>query len=190
VVSGDWTGLTFPVYSLVGGKWTSYRAFSEQAGDKALTYLGLRRQKSTRDLPIGGGRSFARNMDERKKQMEALAAWTGLDREGLELLYERYGSRAEAVADYLKRGSDEILKTVPGYTRLEIAFLALNEKKLHLDDRVLRCAMLAMLGQLTKAGLVELAEVTGEALGWTGEQKTAEAKRALPILAGRHGVRL
>src|SRR6476660_1903337 len=47
VLSGDWTNLRFPVYSLVGGKWTTFRAVSEQAADKALAYLGLSRQKDT-----------------------------------------------------------------------------------------------------------------------------------------------
>lgn len=44
------------VYSLVGGKWTSYRAFSEEATDKALSFLGLERKASTRDLPVAQGR--------------------------------------------------------------------------------------------------------------------------------------
>ena len=44
-----------PVYSLVGGKWTSFRAFSEQVTDRALTYLGLPRKSDTRSLPIGSG---------------------------------------------------------------------------------------------------------------------------------------
>ena len=44
-----------PVYSLVGGKWTSYRAFSEQVTDLALAFLGLTRKADTRILPIGSG---------------------------------------------------------------------------------------------------------------------------------------
>lgn len=190
VVSGDWTGLDFPVYSLVGGKWTSFRAFSEQATDKALSFLGLDRKKDTRSLPIGGGRSFTRDADERKRQIEGLAAWTGLDKERLAVLYQRYGSRAETVADFIKRATDKPLKSLPGYTRREIIFLTLNEKVRHLDDLILRRTMLAMLGQLSKAGLDELAEISAEALGWTVEQKKAEVARALSILADKHGVRL
>jgi glycerol-3-phosphate dehydrogenase len=41
-----------PVYSLVGGKWTSYRAFSEQVTDKTLAFLGSSRKKRTASLPI------------------------------------------------------------------------------------------------------------------------------------------
>ncbi|MCE7861388.1 MAG: glycerol-3-phosphate dehydrogenase/oxidase, partial [Chloroflexi bacterium CFX2] len=58
VLSGDWTNLGYPVYSLVGGKWTSFRAFSEEVTDKSLQFLGIKRNKSTRDLPIGGGRGY------------------------------------------------------------------------------------------------------------------------------------
>jgi len=46
-----------PVYSLVGGKWTSFRAFSEQVCDRALAFLGLLRKADTRSLPIGAGRA-------------------------------------------------------------------------------------------------------------------------------------
>src|SRR5690349_20311299 len=80
VLSGDWTNLRFPVYSLVGGKWTSFRAFSEQVADKALDHLGLSRQKSTRELPIGGGRGYPRDGAEMKRQIESLSAWTGVTR--------------------------------------------------------------------------------------------------------------
>jgi glycerol-3-phosphate dehydrogenase len=188
IVSGEWTGLDFPVYSLVGGKWTSFRAFSEQVTDKALGYLGLERKKNTANLPIGGGRGFARDENDRKRQIETIAAWTGIDKERLGVLYDRYGSRFESVADFIKRANDEHLNSVKGYSRREIMFLVSNEKVRHLDDLILRRTMLAMLGRLTRAGLGELADVTGESLGWTEEQKNSELARTLSILAGRHGV--
>jgi len=43
------------VFSLVGGKWTSFRAFSEQVTDRALAWLGRPRRSDTRSLPIGDG---------------------------------------------------------------------------------------------------------------------------------------
>jgi glycerol-3-phosphate dehydrogenase len=108
----------------------------------------------------------------------------------LTALYQRYGSRVEVVADFIKRASDEPLKSLPGYTRREIMFLVLNEKIRHLDDLILRRTMLAMLGQLSRAGLDDLAEISADALGWTSEQKQAEVARALSVLADRHGVQL
>jgi glycerol-3-phosphate dehydrogenase len=47
---------SIPVYSLVGGKWTSFRAFSEQVTDRALALLGQPRKVDTKALPIGAGK--------------------------------------------------------------------------------------------------------------------------------------
>lgn len=190
VLSGDWTNLQFPVFSLVGGKWTSFRAFSEQVTDKALEYLGKPRLKSTEDLPIGGGRGYAADEAEQKRQIDGFAAWTGLSKERLQTLYDRYGSRTESVATFINRIPDEPLKTLPEITRREIAFLVQNEKAVHLDDILLRRTMLAMLGRLTRERMEEIADAMGAVLGWNVEQKNAEVGRALRLLADRHGVRL
>jgi glycerol-3-phosphate dehydrogenase len=190
VLSGDWTNLGFLVYSLVGGKWTSFRAFSEQVTDKALAYLGRSRQKDTRSLPIGGGRGFPRDSAELRRQIEGLSAWTGVARERLNVLFERYGTRAESIATFMNGGTDFILRSLPDYSRREIIFLVQHEKIVHLDDFILRRSMLAMLGRLTREMVNELADVFANALGWNAEQKAAEVSRTLSILAERHGVRL
>ena len=190
VLSGDWTNLRFPVYSLVGGKWTSFRAFSEQVTDKALGYLGLKRQKDTRTLPIGGGRGYPREAAEIRRQIESLSAWTGVSRERLKTLFERYGSRAEAVATFMNGGTDQILTTLPDYTRRELHFLVQHEKILHLDDFLLRRSMLAMLGRVKREMVDELADLFANFLGWNAEKRNAEVTRTLSILAEKHGVRL
>ena len=190
VLSGDWTNLRFPIYSLVGGKWTSFRAFSEQVTDKALAYLGLSRQKDTRSLPIGGGRGYPIDAGEVKRHVESISAWTGVARERLKMLFDRYGTRAEAVATYMNGGTDFLVKGLPDFSLREIVFVVQHEKVCHLDDFLLRRSMLAMLGRLTREMLVELARVLGNTLGWSEEQKAAEVQRTLSILADRHGVRL
>jgi len=190
VLSGDWTNLRFPIYSLVGGKWTSFRVFSEQVTDKALAFLGLARQKDTRSLPIGGGRGYPRDPGEVSRQIESLSAWTGVARERLKLLFERYGTRAETIATYMNGGTDFIVKGLPDFSLREIVFLVQHEKICHLDDLLLRRSMLAMLGRVTREMTEELGRVIGNTLGWNEEQKAAEVRRTLAILADRHGVRL
>ena len=190
VLSGDWTNLRFPVYSLVGGKWTTFRAFSEQVTDKALAHLGLPRKKNTRSLPIGGGRGYPRDPGEIRRQIESLSAWTGVTRERLKVLFERYGTRAETIATYMNGGTDFILQSMPDYTLREVIFLAQHEKICHLDDFLLRRSMLAMLGHVTGEMIDELAKALGNALGWDEERKAAEVARTLLLLADRHGVRL
>ena len=188
VLSGDWTNLRFPVYSLVGGKWTSFRAFSEQVTDKALAYLDLPRKKDTKSLPIGGGRGYPSEPEELRRQIESLSAWTGVSRERLNTLFQRYGTRAEAIATFMNGGTDQIPRTLPDYSRREISFLIQREKILHLDDFLLRRSMLGMLGRVTREMLDELALLFANALGWNREQIRAEVTRTLSILADRHGV--
>jgi glycerol-3-phosphate dehydrogenase len=43
----------FPIFSLVGGKWTTFRAFAEQTTDLILERLGRPRKASTANLKIG-----------------------------------------------------------------------------------------------------------------------------------------
>jgi glycerol-3-phosphate dehydrogenase len=190
VLSGDWTNLRFPIYSLVGGKWTTFRAFAEQVTDKALAFLGLSRKKDTRSLQIGGGRGFPSDPGDLQRQVESLSAWTGVSRERLKTLYQRYGTRAESIATYMNGGTDFILRSVPDFTLREILFLVQHEKICHLDDFVLRRTMLGMLGRVTREMLEELARALGNALGWTAEQKEAEIARTVSILAEKHAVEL
>jgi glycerol-3-phosphate dehydrogenase len=190
VLSGDWTNLQFPVYSLVGGKWTTFRAFSEEVADKALSFLGIKRIKDTKSMQIGGGRGYPKNQEEKNKFINSLAAWTGLSKERLEILFERYGTRAEAIADFIKRAPDEPLKFLQNYSKREILYLAQHEKIEHLDDLILRRSLLAMLGKLSTQSLLELVSILGENFNWSSVQENDEAERTLRVLENRHRVRL
>jgi glycerol-3-phosphate dehydrogenase len=179
-----------PVYSLVGGKWTSYRAFSEQVTDRVLAYLGLPHKADTKNLPIGGGKDYPWTGYIKLQFFNRVYELTGLPDKWPKILFDRYGTRAQEIAAFMAADYDAALKHKPDMTRREIAFLAQREKIVHLDDLLLRRTMLAFLGELTCPLVEELAEYVGEALGWTKAQIKAEVSRSLDILADRHGVRL
>ena len=163
-----------PVYSLVGGKWTSYRAFSEQTTDKVLAFLGKTRIADTKHLPIGGGRDYAATKDSQECEPQ---------------LFARYGSRCREVSDY-QAGDDSPLEHYPDMTCREVAFLAEKEKVVHLDDLVLRRSLMAYLGRLNRSLIDELAGILADILGWKDNQKQEEVQRTLEILRDRHGVNL
>jgi len=178
-----------PVYSLVGGKWTSYRAFSEQVTDKALAFLGLPRKAGTHNLPIGGGRDYPHGQENTKKWLEDIQASTGLPSSQVETLFQRYGTRARQVCEFLLAGQDAPLAAFPDFSRREILYLVQVEKILHLDDLLLRRTFLAYLGELTLPLIKEMADVVGSELGWDDSQKKSEVERALDILADKHAVK-
>jgi glycerol-3-phosphate dehydrogenase len=179
----------FPVLSLVGGKWTSFRAFSEQTTDAVLSRLGKSRKVSTRDLPIGGGRDYPLNPEQQAGWVDGVASATGLPHEQIRVLFERYGTRAAEIAGYIAEGPDRSLNSAPEYTRREIEYLARFEKVTHLDDLGLRRMTLGMQGGLTCPAIEEMAEIAGGLLGWSPEQQKAEIDRTVEVLAMRHGVR-
>ncbi|MGB7875628.1 MAG: glycerol-3-phosphate dehydrogenase/oxidase [Anaerolineales bacterium] len=163
-----------PVYSLVGGKWTSYRAFSEQTTDKALNYLGKARVADTKHLPIGGGHNYAAVKDSSECDAK---------------LFARYGSRCHEISAY-QNGDDSPLEHYPDMTRQEAAFLAEKEKVVHLDDLILRRSLMAYLGYLNRPLVDELAGILADVLGWDDEQKQKEVERTLGNLHDQHGVSL
>jgi glycerol-3-phosphate dehydrogenase len=190
VVPEEWSGLSFPIYSLVGGKWTSYRAFSEQVTDRALSFLQRPRRKDTRTLPVGGGRGYPKTSEERQQCLKRMTAWSGLPLAHLEMLCDRYGMRAEDVVIFLSHEADTPLRSLPDYTQREIAFLVQHEKVVHLDDLLLRRTSLAKLGRLSQAAVEEIASVAARAAGWGAERTRSEIERLRRILQERHQVTL
>ncbi|MFN8561147.1 MAG: glycerol-3-phosphate dehydrogenase/oxidase [Anaerolineae bacterium] len=180
--------ITFPVYSLVGGKWTTFRAFAEQVADRVLKHLQMPRRQSTYDLPIGGGRNYPRDAEAQQLWVNRVQAQTRLPRERVEVLFRRYGTLAEDVAVFLAAGQDEMLVGAPTYSQREVAFLATKEKVVHLDDMILRRTLFGICGLVNAALMNELAPIVGAALGWSDAQTADEVERAVRILTQEHHV--
>ena len=183
-------GLDFPIYSLIGGKWTTFRAFAEQVADKVLSHLGRPRLANSENLPIGGGRDFPRSATEMSAWLASLQSKYGLPLKRLAVLLDRYGTRAHGVAEFVCSGPDEPLRMLPEYSRREILFMAEREKIVHLEDLVFRRTMMALLGELSSELLVELASVLSPAMEWSEEKAGQEIERTLRLLAKAHGVKL
>jgi glycerol-3-phosphate dehydrogenase len=183
-------GINFPIYSLVGGKWTSFRAFSEQVADLVLGLLKLSRKADTRTLAIGGGRSYPREESAHQAWVESLAKLHHLQPDRARQLLERYGTRAEAIAAFITARQDTPLETLPSYSRGEIEYIVGTEMVIHLDDFFLRRSMLAKLGNLTRAAVIEVAHIVADALGWTTLELEEEIERANTLLKEQHRMKL
>jgi glycerol-3-phosphate dehydrogenase len=170
-------GIDFPVYSLVGGKWTTFRALAEQVGNEILRVLGRPRVRSSADLPIGGGKGYPR-----------LPEGTGLPQERLATLSERYGTGADKVAAYLLAGEDAPLACHAGYSRREIEYIALNERVVHLEDLIMRRTLMGLLGEVNRPLLEELAAVVASVLQWPAEKTAAEIERTVQLFQKVHAV--
>ncbi|GAA4177951.1 glycerol-3-phosphate dehydrogenase/oxidase [Gryllotalpicola koreensis] len=174
-----------PVLSLVGGKWTTFRALGEHLANEVLAKLGRERVSSTAGIPIGGGRDFPTTDASARAWAEGYADTVGAERAAQ--LLERYGTKAALVIQALGE-DDRPLASVPEYSRDEIAHLARTEQVVHLIDVLTRRTSIAFRGLLTAEVARELTEAIGDALGWDDARREAELADAAARLAEKHGV--
>ena len=156
-----------PLLSLVGGKWTTFRAVGEHLADEVLALLGSPRKVSTENLPIGGGKGFPRTDSERARWVENHSAT--LSEARVDQLLGRYGTYASRIIAHLESVGDEALVHHPDYSRGEIEFLVTEEWVMTLADLVYRRTTLAFTGATSDSLLEELAGIlpisAGKGLG-------------------------
>lgn len=174
--------------SLVGGKWTTFRALAEHLSGDILTLLGLERRVSTAGLAIGGGKGFPTTDAAHTVWIAAHGDEVGPGR--AEALLTRYGTHAEAVIDFLTAQPDTPIVHNPLYSRREIEYLAREESVTHLLDLLLRRTSLAFVGGLSLALLEELTGVLAPVLGWDDGRAADEIAQAISVLREVHRVEL
>lgn len=171
-----------PQIAMVGGKWTTYRAFAEETVDLVLSDLGLARQASTRDRAIGGGAGYSDDL------AADLVAQQGLSPERAAHLVGLYGARAAKVAAFCAEDPRR-LPEAPIWAG-EVIWAIRHEQALHLADVLQRRSPLAIRGLLSLPLVTAVAQIMAAECGWTEEQTQTEITLFLNDLATWHGVTL
>ncbi|WP_426303448.1 glycerol-3-phosphate dehydrogenase/oxidase [Arthrobacter sp. R-11] len=175
------------VLSLVGGKWTTFRALAEHLSNEVLAELKVDRKVSTAKLAIGGGAGFP-STEESVQEWIKRHMSAGFGAERVADLLARYGTRAEDVLGYLKAGDDELLRSTHELSVRELQYMAGHEQIGHLVDVLIRRTSLAFRGLVTGELLNELAEVLAGPLGWAEARKADEIRHAQDVLQRFHRV--
>lgn len=180
----------FPVYALVGGKWTTFRAFSALATSQIAAYLKVPLVGDSEAIPIGGGKDFPATdgaVDAWVAKM--MRVYPTLTDQRVRLLLERYGTGAEAVCDFCHAGEERPLHMLPAYTDREVEYLIRFEYVVHLDDLILRRTVIAFTGAVSRPLLEELAALFANAKGTPGVEPQ-EIARTISILKEKHHVNI
>ena len=171
---------------MVGGKWTTFRAFAEQAADAVLAELGKSRATDTLNLPIGGGLGFPR---EGEVLDAYLARKYAIGPERAAYLADAYGTRAEELLRFcMARDDDKPLDAVTQTTEAEIAYLATNEFVVTLEDMLLRRTSLCIRGDVSGDIVRRVADVMARELRWSQEHASDEVDAFVRNLDDYHGV--
>lgn len=175
-----------PQFCMVGGKWTTFRAFAEQAADTVMTELGHTRRTGTLELAIGGGADFP---DEPLSLQNALIADHRITPERAAYLVDLYGTRAREVLKYCANRSDDRPIAATSLTsEAEVAYLALKEHVCHISDIFLRRTPIAIKGELSREHIAKVADILATELSWSEARKQQEIKDFTDELATYYGV--
>jgi len=175
---------TVPLVSLVGGKWTTFRALGESLSDIVLGLIDRTRTVSTAGRAIGGGRDFPRT--EKAKRIWIQENLPGAGARAQRLL-TRYGTRAAQVWEYVEQGADAPLAGGDLSTR-ELEWMVQNEMVARLEDVVLRRTSIAFTGGADAEVLDEIADALAPLLGWDRSRHEAELEQTRLLLNERHGL--
>lgn len=177
------------ILSLVGGKWTTFRALAEHMTNTVLAELGMERKVSTAKLAIGGGAGFPADEAGIQKWIKSHAS-AGRDADRTAVLLTRYGTRAGDVIGYLDAGPDRLLRSTRELSVRELEYMAGHEQIGHLVDVLIRRTSLAFRGLVTGELLNEVCEVLAGPLGWDAAARTAEIHHAQEVLDRFHRVKV
>jgi glycerol-3-phosphate dehydrogenase len=181
-------GRAFPVLCMIGGKWTTFRAFGEQVTDQILDRLKQDRKCSTDDLAIGGGRGFPRSFSMFETWISEIANRTGIDADRVRTLAERYGTGAETVIDFIKQTQDQLLISDPAWSHRELEYIIRTEHVVHVEDLLLRRTSLGISGNLSADLIEDVLAIMARVQGWTPVQTNDAREVLLERLARLHTV--
>ncbi len=176
-----------PVLCLVGGKWTTFRAFGEQAADRALAVLGIRRTVHTGDRRIGGGVGFPASEAERDAMVASLAADFAISPERAAHAVSHYGTAAPGVLAFCRACDD---RPLPGTlcTEAELRYMVRHEHARTHADLLQRRTSLAITGCLSSAIIARTTAILADELDWLPGRAADEERAFRTRLAHDHGL--
>lgn len=174
--------------SIMGGKWTTYRAMAEDTIDALQEELGVTRTESrTKEYKLAGSEGFAPDY------WQTLAREHHISDESAQHLAAKFGTRAPTVLKIAAESPDLTAPLMEGLpaSRAEIAYCVRNEMAATIEDILFRRTGVQLYSwEAAIAAAPAVAEVLCSELGWSRDVEEAALKqytakiRRLQKLAG------
>ena len=175
-----------PQICMIGGKWTTFRAFAEQAADDVLTVLNWKRCAVTLSVPIGGGKDYPVDPGAFCRVLERDF---GLTPRRASRMVDTYGAGATDVLSFCRSyGQEQPLSETTDLTTGEIAFQIRREFVETVSDIVLRRTSLAIDGSLTADIVDRVTELFRTERDLSAEEARKMRDELLVELNDFHGV--
>jgi len=160
---------TSGLISVLGGKWTTYRAMAEDAIDSVSQGLGIVVPSETCDLRLAGAEGYT------KDHWQLLAGVYGVNEATARHLAEKFGTEAEAVLSLTIHNPDlkaPLVESAPPI-QAEVVYCARSEMAATIEDVLARRLGLQTFSwELAMRAAPVVAELLARELGWSRDQKT------------------
>jgi glycerol-3-phosphate dehydrogenase len=157
--------------SILGGKWTTYRAMAEQTVDAVQQGLGVPRTPcQTSNHPLAGSADYTPDF------WEKLAAGYSLAPETARHLAGKFGTASTAVLELCRRSPELALPLAEGFGALqaEVVYSVRHEMAVSLEDVLARRIGLQWYGwKEAVAAAPTAASLMARELGWQDSEKRA-----------------
>jgi glycerol-3-phosphate dehydrogenase len=171
---------------VVGGKYTTYRAVAAECVDRIAACTGSRQRCTTAAVALPGARfawSAAEQWEERGAFAAAavvLARGTALTELAARHLLRTYGSRAEIVAELVRREAGLAGALCPHHPHLraEVVHAVRHEMARHLEDWFLRRTRTAFHRCHGTDAVEAAADLFAAEIGWDAGRRRAEIAAA------------
>lgn len=169
--------------SVMGGKWTTYRAMAEDTIDAVERQLNRTPVRSrTSSHPLAGSDGFA------AESWRYLVASFGIPEISALHLNEKFGSRAPLVLALARENPDLAAPLAHGLAplKVEVVFCARHEMALSIEDVLARRIGLESCGwREAVAAAPAVAELLAAELRWTAEQKRCALEEYVGRIEGQ-----
>uniref|UniRef100_A0A7S1FPT7 glycerol-3-phosphate dehydrogenase n=1 Tax=Corethron hystrix TaxID=216773 RepID=A0A7S1FPT7_9STRA len=177
------TNITF----ITGGKWTTYREMAEDVIDRVIKLNNLGDKAGpcrTHERPLRGGVGYERNIPIQ------LVQDFGVSEETAEHLAKTYGANAFDVCRMAKptqkrwpRFGNVLVEGYP-YLECEIEWACKNEMVITVKDMLtLRTRLAFINSEAAKSVAPRVAEIMGNTLGWSKQEKKSQLAEAQQYLS-------
>lgn len=184
ILNEDWSGI--PLWTLVGGKLTTWRPVAEQIADRLLERLGLARQVSLSERMIPGGEDYAALQADPAAMLAGELSTLGVTREEVAALWPLYGSR---LRDIVRAVEDRTPVAGTAISRGVVRWMIEHEHVQTLEDLVEGRLMLVFARELTRGTLAELAGLLVECDRLSAEEAEREVEETIARLRRYYGRR-